>query len=262
MHKLRVYLREHSLAIVFLVGLSLVLVGIIFAIWTPPHPSISTVLISIGASLIAAAVTTYLSPVTEDVYQRFLGMGVANVYRSRNDIIATQWCEWLRSASERCVLIGIAHNEWCRDAEFEPTLVDRLRHKVHIQVYFLDPNSEIAKKRAQEDVGRDLLNTIRRSIGVMWRIRSTLEAGPRDSFHLYVYNSTPAGTTWIDDFMVATHYLAGVANLTSPAFIVRPVGTRDMYGVYAANARAIQSNATVLEDDNVGKYLPPEEMAL
>jgi hypothetical protein len=255
--KFKIFLRQHSLAIVFSIGIIFVLVGLLFAIWPKPHPNIATVLISVGASLIAASMTTILSPVTEEVYQRFLKMGVTEVYASRKDIDPHRWCELLASASEKSMLVGIAHHEWARDTEFEPTIMDRVRHKVKIEIYFLDPNCEIAAKRSEEDTGRDLVNTIKKSIEVMWKIRNKLEGGVRENFKLYVYSATPVGTTWVDNVIVASHYLAAFQNLTSPALTLRPVSPKDMYSVYAANARAIAEHATELTDEIIHQYQPP-----
>lgn len=256
MTKFGIFLRQHSLAIIFSIGIIAVLVGLLFAIWPKPHPNIATALISVGASLIAASMTTILSPVTEEVYQRFLKMGVTEVHASRKDIDPHRWCEWLASASEKSMLVGIAHHEWARDTEFEPTVMDRVRHKVKIEVYFLNPNSEIAVMRSEEDTGRDLINTIRKSIEVMWKIRNKLDAGVRDNLKLYVYSATPVGTTWVDNLIVASHYLAAFQNLTSPALILRPVSSKDMYSVYAANARSIAGHATELTDQIIHQYLP------
>jgi hypothetical protein len=254
--KLRIFFRQHSVAIVFAAGLISVLIGLLFAIWPKPHPNIATVLISIGASLIAASLTTLLSPITEEVYQNFLKMGVAEIHASRRDIAPHRWCEWMGAAGERCMLIGIAHHEWARDTEFEPTVMDRVRHNVKISVYFLDPNSEIAQKRAEEDTGRELVNTIKKSIEVMWKIRNKLEGDVRENFKLYVYDATPVGTSLFDNLMVASHYLAAFQNLTSPALVLRPVGPKDMYSVYAANARSIADHATRLTEETIQQYLP------
>ncbi len=258
MINLKIFLRQYSLAIIFSVGIILVLTGLLFAIWPKAHPNIATVFISVGASLIAASVTTFLSPVTEEVYQRFLKMGVTEVHSSRRDIDNHRWCEeWLAAAKEKCMLIGIAHHEWARDPEFEPTVMDRVRHKVRIEVYFLDPTSQIAIKRSEEDTGRDLINTIKKSIEVMWMIRNKIEERWRVNLCLFVYDATPVGTTWADSLIIASHYLAAFQNLTSPALILRPVSSKDMYTVYATNARSIAEHATELRDEIIQRYLPP-----
>ena len=102
MTKFKLFLRQNSLALIGSVGLILVLVGLLFAIWPHSHPNIATVFISVGSSLIAASMTAFLSPVTEEVYQRFLKMGVTEVYASKRDIDHNRWCkEWLAGASEK-----------------------------------------------------------------------------------------------------------------------------------------------------------------
>jgi hypothetical protein len=215
---------------------------------------------SIGGSLIAASVTTYLSPVTEEVYQKFLSMGVQEVHASRNDIDKHRWCkEWLAGANEKCVMIGIAHNEWARDDDFEPILLDRARQKIRIRVYFLDPTSDVARNRAKEDTGRELVITIKKSIDVMWKIRNKLEEEAKEYFKLYVYSATPVGTTWADSVIVASHYLPAFPNLTSPALVLKPVSSEDMYTVYARNAKAIEERALELTEDNIDGYLPSRE---
>jgi hypothetical protein len=63
--------------------------------------------------------------------------------------------------------------------------------------------------------------------------------------------------------MVVTHYLAGFANVTSPALIVKPVETdpdaRDLYRTYEENAEKLIERSTLLTAENVKKYLPKEE---
>jgi len=242
-----------------LIGLMLDLLGLLLWVWPRPHLYAATVLISIGSSLIAASVTTFLSPVTEEVYQRFLKMGVTELHPSRHDIDSHKWCQWLSDAKEKCFLIGIAHHEWARDTDFEPAVMDRVHHKVKLEVYFLDPDCDIARQRSEEDTGRDLINTIKKSIHVMWKIRNKLEPGARDYFKLYIYSATPVGTTWIDNLIVASHYLAAFQNLTSPALILRPVSSKDMYSVYSANAKSIAEHAQELTQAKIDSYFPPVE---
>ena len=258
MHKLRFYLRQHSqVLIVFLIGLILIIGGSFLAVLD--HPNCATVLVSVGGSLVAASLVTYLSPVSEEVYQKFLALGITDVYPSRRIIPNQQWVAWIRLARRNCTLLGIAHENWCRDPEFPAAITDRIRDGVEVKILFLDPTSPSGQTRAGEDKGRDLLKTIRESIKFMWDLKNDIETGARERLKLYVYNSTPSsGTLWIDSFMVVTHYLAGFANLTSPAVIVKPVTpateSPDLYGVYAQNVQAIEGHAIEITDANIAKY--------
>lgn len=62
--------------------------------------------------------------------------------------------------------------------------------------------------------------------------------------------------TWIDDWMLVTHYLAGFNNLTSPALRVESIPKpRSPYAVYAKNVERIREKfSTEITDENVGKF--------
>ena len=100
----------------------------------------------------------------------------------------------------------------------------------------------------------------------MWSIRKELEGEKKaqDRFEMRVYDATPSsGMTWVDDsFMVVTHYLAGFANVTSPALFVKPAqinpGERDLYRTYEENANKLLARSTLIKLENCERYLPPE----
>jgi hypothetical protein len=161
----------------------------------------------------------------EEAYQRFLRVGVTNFYANRKQVPNDDWVNWLKHAQHRCILLGQAHGEWCLDPGFRPALIDRLRNRVQIEMFFLKPDGLAARLRHAED-STGLRNTklrIQRSLREVWEIRNSLEPSLRGHLKLYVYDATPSlGATWIDDFMVVTHYLASRTNLTSPALVVEP----------------------------------------
>jgi hypothetical protein len=253
-------IRQHSEASAAIIGGASILVGVTLYFWPRPHPHVGTVLLSIGTSILAVTILVFLSPVRENVYQKLVAMGVVDVYASRRDIQNSQWVHWLRQSREKCILLGIAHNNWCRDPDFEDVLLDRLRHNVGFEVFFLDPTCALAAARAREDKPRDTTRTIRESIRFMWELRGRIEEPTRQRLKLYVYSATPSsGTLWIDSFMVVTHYLAGLANVTSPAFRLRPVEAsrgRDLYAVYQENLMAVKNHwSTEITEANVGGYV-------
>jgi len=270
MASFKVYLRQNTEVVVAgLLGFSLVVIGAGVAACRN-LAQLSTILISVGASLIAAAVVTYLSPVSREVYQKFVGLGIDDVYPSRAEIPKKNWCAWIKRAKRRCFLLGIANNNWCGDRDFEPSVLRAVRSGVEVTILFLDPNGNAVLTREKEDGRRKTSATIRSSIRVVWEdIRSKLdrEADAQKLLKLYVYDATPSsGMTWIDDsFMVVTHYLAGFANVTSPAMIVKPVETDpeagDLYRTYEENAGKLLERSTLLTADNISKFLPREEEA-
>ncbi len=264
--RLRIAIQQNSeVVLVGLLGVLFVVGGIVAACrqWDPVAWS---VLIGVGGSLIAASLTTFFSPLSRDLYKKFVGLSVDDVYPSRDDIPKRMWCGFLRSARKRCLLLGTANNNWCRDPDFAPTLLERLRSNVRVQILFLDPNGHAIKTRGKEDKGRNTDKATRESIKEMWEIRGKLDKEPdsQGRLELRVYDHTPSsGMTWVDDsFMIVTHYLAGFANLTSPALKVKPVetkpGERDLYRTYEENSNAILEGSTLITPENVSKYLPKE----
>jgi hypothetical protein len=268
MASFKVYLRQNTeVVVVGLLGFCLTVVGVGIAACRNLS-ELSTILISVGASLIAAAVVTYLSPVSREVYQKFVGLGINDVYPSRADIPKRNWCAWIRGAKRRCFLLGIANNNWCADGDFEPSVLKAVRSGVEMTILFLDPNGNAVTTREKEDGRRKTSTTIRSSIRMVWEeIRAKLdgETKVQSLLKLYVYDATPSsGMTWIDDsLMVVTHYLAGFANVTSPALIVKPVETdpdaRDLYRTYEENAEKLLQRSTLLTPSNIKDYLPEEE---
>jgi hypothetical protein len=126
---------------------------------------------------------------------------------------------------------------------------------------FLRPDSQPAETRTlEESVRRNTADAIRESIKFVWELRGSLPAGVRDRLRLYVYNATPScGLTWIDDFMIATHYLAGLPNRTSPALRVKPPQfgmEQSLYNVYSENLQNIESRSTEVDDRNIHEFLP------
>jgi hypothetical protein len=221
------------------------------------HPYWLTFLVGIGTSVIAAALVTLLSPTSDEMYQQFLALGIRDIWPSRRDVPPANWCEWLGQTKKNCTLLGVAHGEWRNDERFEPALrACLIRDDVHVRILFLNPNSTLAQARAGEEQ-RDTPTTIRDSIRIMSEMRLRLAEPLRGRLHLYVYDSTPSsGATWVDDFMIVTHYLAGYPNRTSPAFRVVDVGQDSLFGVFGMNIRRILDRASTVEitEANIAEY--------
>jgi len=203
------------------------------------------------------------APKAEEAYQRFLRVGVTNFYANRRQVPNDDWVNWLKDAQHRCILLGQAHGEWCLDPRFRPALIDRLRNRVQIEMFFLKPDGLAAQLRHKED-STGLRNTERRiqgSLREVWEIRNSLEPSLRSHLKVYVYDATPSlGVTWIDNFMVVTHYLASRTNLTSPCLVVESgPGSDTLYAVYAENVDGIRTNfSEEITDGNIETFAPEE----
>lgn len=261
----KMYLRMRSQMVGFVVGLLLASVsawlwhrGIIDSI-------IGSLLVGVGAAVIAAAIFAYLSPFNEPAFRRFLSLGIEDFWSSRNIIDDWYWVDRVHGAEQKCTLLGIAHGKWCDDERFHPTLRERLNHGVVIKMLFLNPESSGAKLRESEErrngKGRSTTEVIKKSIEAMWEFRKGLEAGQRDRLRLYVYDATPScGLMWIDQTMLVTHYLPGESDLTSPALLIMPPQggiEGSLYNVYAKTVEDILDNmSTELDDGSIDRFLP------
>jgi hypothetical protein len=260
---LRTRLRSRSQPIVLIIGLVVVVAGA----WAWGKgwlgPIRGSLAVGVGASILAAAVVAYLSPANEAGYRKFISFGIVDMWSNRRAI--KDWVNWMETARETCVLLGIAHGGWCDDARFAPALKERLRHGVTFRVLFLDPNSKVAEIRASEEKNRNTQSKIRESIEKMWQIREQLTAAQKGQLRIFVYDATAScGLTWVDQQMLVTHYLAGLPDETSPALLlIRPeVGMeRSLYDVYADNLEKIVQRGRFIDENNIEEFLPPSSGA-
>jgi hypothetical protein len=251
--RIKLFLRQNY-AYGPILGLLLTIVGIVTGY--NGHPYWLTLLVGIGTSLIAAGLVTLLSPTSDEMYQQFLALGIRELWPSRREVPPRNWCDWLARASKACTLLGVAHGEWRNDERFHASLERCLGRNVEVKMLFLNPTSDLARSRATEEQ-RDTPATIRESIRIIWGLRSRLSAEHQRLLRLYVYDSTPSsGTTWIDNFMIVTHYLAGYPNRTSPAFRVEDLGEESLFGVYKMNLERIQDKDSTVEitEANVARF--------
>jgi len=208
--------------------------------------------------MLATMLVSFAGPNGEETYQKFLQMGVTGFYANRSTVPNEYWVDWLEGAQRSCILLGQAHGEWIKDDRFESALVGRLIAGVKIEIFFLNPGTPEATVREKED--QQKLRTkerIRDSIRVLWKIRSQLNDAAKGRLTVYTYDATPSlGVTWIDDWMLVTHYLAGFSNLTAPALRVESSpNSRCPYAVYARNVDQIREKfSTKVTDDNVSEY--------
>lgn len=211
--------RHYGVLAVVLVGLVLILAGALVKLGGPPDFNLPIILLGVGCSMVAAGTVSSLNPVTAELYERILSMGVSHVYPSRNDIEKKNWVDWLSSTNQRFVQVGISNSGWRTDTAIPPALRDRLRGGVEVKLFFLDPTSSAAGVRGNEESHRNTQSEIRDTIGYFWAHRESFNQDLRTRFKMYVYNATPSlGLTWTDDLMIATHLLGGVQkpNLTCP----------------------------------------------
>jgi hypothetical protein len=256
--------RRPDIAVTFLVGVILVLLGGVFVLRGWPYRA--AVFSGVGGSLIAAALVSGMSPLNDEAFQEFQGLGIKRSFFYRSKVDDSQWCKWLREARIQCTLLGIAHHKWCEESDFPEALEDALRRGVKVKFLFLDPSSAAAGQRTKEDkrAGRNTVQAILDSIKFLWTFRQTLPPEVANNLRLYIYDATPSsGTSWFDNFMIVTHYLAGFANVTSPALRIEPVptesGVRNLYDIYMENIKKVEESfSREIDAQWYEEHFPPE----
>lgn len=253
------FLRRRSSSVSFLIGFGIAVGGAF--LWHKEYIGVilGSLLIGVGSSAIAAGIVTFLSPFYEASYRRFVSMGIEKVLSSRKEVRKRDWVDMVYAAKDTCTLLGIAHGGWLNDGRFLHALEDRLKRGVRVKILFLDPNCESAKLRKREE-DRDTEDEIRKSIKKIWEFQRGLQPSVKVRLRIYVYDATAScGLTWIDDYMIITHYLAGKPDVTSPAIRVQPaqIGTGGLYDVYAENVENMENKYTTeLDDRNIKRFLP------
>jgi hypothetical protein len=254
------FLRKYSPWVSFVIGFAIAIGGAVLWHKNKIGQIRGSLLIGIGSSAIAAGIVGFLSPFYEIAYRRFVSLGIQNSWPSRRAVRKRNWVDWLQAANEKCTLLGIAHGNWVLDERFEASLRDRLKHGVAVKILFLNPNSDSAELREREEGGlRKTRDVIRESIEWVWKFREGLEPAVRDRLRVFAYEATAScGLTWIDDYMIVTHYLAWTPDVTSPAIRLQPaqIGTGGLYDVYAETVEKIIENSTELDDRNFQEFLP------
>jgi hypothetical protein len=249
------FFRERYWWIVVFFGVVLVLLG---SCLSDEYALLSAASVGIGTSMLAAMLVSFAGPNGEETYRKFLQMGVTDFYPNRSMVPNENWVNWLEGAQRSCILLGQAHGEWIRDDRFEPAFVGRLIAGIRIEIFFLNPNTPEADVREKEDRQKQhTKERIRDSIRELWKIRGRLNETAKSRLKIYTYDATPSlGVTWMDDWMLVTHYLAGFSNLTAPALRVESSpNPRSPYAVYARNVDQIRDNfSTEVTDANISEY--------
>lgn len=80
---LLVVLSRYRLRVILLVGVVVDCIGVVFSLLSHPHVYVSGILLSVGSSIIAAGVVALLSPINEEIYQKFLSLDPVSLLKAR-----------------------------------------------------------------------------------------------------------------------------------------------------------------------------------
>ena len=218
------YLLAH--AVVFLLGMTLVA----FGSFTDPTRIGAILCISIGTSLIAAAVTGWVvyvyvhqSDVVANALSSFNRLGFVAAFPRRSITIRDEYDDRMRRFSKRADILGFGLNALRQDhaASFK-----RWKQQGQIRVLLIDPDfptanaSYAAERDAEEGDGS---GTIAQQVRQFVRDTKTyLEPG---RFEIRLYRCLPLLNMFrIDGDILWGPYLMGESSRNTPTFVVREGG--------------------------------------
>ncbi len=145
--------------LLFSVGLTTTLIALLW-----PHGRM--VLLSVGASIIATAITSGLvrgflgSPVepildqirqVAEIHQSAQRTGLVTVYGTRSDITMAQWRTWLENVHEEVLILGYAVHFFSEDTHLTRLLEQKAQQGCIIQICLGNPHGLAVQNRQDEE---------------------------------------------------------------------------------------------------------------
>jgi hypothetical protein len=150
-------------------------------------------------------------------------------FHERGRPLLQQKLSFFRSAKHEVIELGVSlrtlvgYFDQRPSHEFRKPVADLLRNGVSFRFILLDPDSEVAGKYAEDREEPELLETIRRSINVLKRLREEFRsAGLPGAFEIWVCSHFPycyamlVDPTEREGRMYVSHYLHGVKRADTP----------------------------------------------
>lgn len=226
-------------------------------------------LFGISGSLFAVCFASLILLPREEWQEHFIKMGITEVWENRKGRSETSqqvipWFELVERAKRKCLLLGISLSGYVDDEnaldEFE-RIIQKSIKSVKFNILFLDPDCQCAKLRNIEErkFGEHTIERIMTAICNYWELREKLSEKYRENFMLYIYQSTPTfSVTWLDNYMIVTHYLPKTPDTNCPALGVHAArigkGETGLYDVYQRNVELIKNDAQLLTYEHIEKY--------
>ena len=226
------------------------------------HATLRVILLGIGTALVASAIVAFLAieqdrvePPDKLLAAAVRKLGLESGFKNRNYLGDQFWLDLLTSAREHYRVLGVASHGYLSSAEQEEASKNAFvaaisGHGVEVELLFLKPDSDYAKKREQQEQ-RSTRADIADAICWFWSLKQSLEDKRQRLLELYEYDETPtSGITWSDNRMIVTLYLARRLNLAAPGIVLKgPDG--ELWTRYRSNFTEVKRKATVLSQERI-----------
>ena len=253
------------LGTVGLIGVVATLVALLLRARTVDVP---TIIVGVGGSLIATAIAAMFLAGRERTLARISDAGLVYIWSNRRGRApkgqeAINWIDEIYKAKTFCILLGTSLSGYSvHDRASFQRVVMALVGSVIFRLLLLDPDSPAADIREDEEerLGEHTKLRIWTSIEALLDLRAEIPLDKRAKFELYVYRDIPTfALSWVDGYMIVTHYLPGIKNANSPAYALwdlHPFKEKEgqLYHMFEENMGEIMKRAKAINDANEREY--------
>jgi hypothetical protein len=253
------------LGTVLLIGIVATLVALVLRARTIDVP---TIIVGVGVSLIATAIAGMVLAGREATLARIRDSGLVYVWANRmgrapREQQAIHWVNEIYKARTSCVLVGTSLSGYSvHDRAAFERAVRQLISTVKFTLLLLDPESPAADIREEEEerLGEHTKLRTWTSIEALLKLREALGEA-KTKFEIRLYSDLPTfALSWIDGYMIVTHYLPGIKNANCPAYALwdlHPFKANEgqLYYMFAENVDQIKERTKLIADGNRQEYL-------
>jgi hypothetical protein len=210
--------------IVFILGILSVVIGVALSIGKERHEQLlTTILISVGASLIASAVVTYLTSIyifkrkKEKEITDFWGLNAIYETRQRMNDSSNEAVEILEENLD-IIAFGLRS---LRDSKGE-VIKNKVKRGLKIRILTIHPNSDFLKQRERDELKAE--GSIRQSIIQLFEwVNELKEVAPqKESISIKFYNNLPFDFYFrVDNILFIGPYLYGIDSQQTISFEFR-----------------------------------------
>ena len=202
-------------------GVLLLAVGV----YVGPHTRGGTVLVAIGAGIVAAFVLALISLSRDDLLDALFRQGVLEVFPSRIGRCKEEyWRGLLERVSREYRVLGVANNGYTDTApkreNYKHLIAAAISRGAIVEFLWLSPTAPAATLREAEEGRATRLDTYK-SIQFFWDIKNELDPKVQSQLVLREHEHMPScGITQADNQLTIAHYVPGQDNLDSPGWIL------------------------------------------
>lgn len=222
------------------------------------------IIYGVGTAIVAAGLVTLIAlepEITQQLQSLTMlkmgeacqELGIQEFFASRSAKDDEFWADEIRKAKREYTVLGVASHRYiqssAKQSAFRQHFLDAARRKVTVTFFFLNPTTDYAKRRSEEE-GRDTIREIIETVEWLFQVKSALDASHQEYLKIYSYEDLPTiGITKVDDRLIIAHYLARELNADAPGMILFGDDDCVLVKKYDENLKEIAGHAFELTEN-------------